>query len=133
MPTQTAEQIFFLNSTAAARAEARTLANINRRALTLFSDGYTVKPANFFGQIESGAFYVTTPKAEGDVNGDTQKTYKVTSREDKKTCTCECFRSRSTCKHFLAIANMVAEGEQADREWERAEEVRNFFDSRFDF
>lgn len=99
--------------------EARTLANIQRRAETLFSDGYTAEP------FAAGIYWVTSPK--GDL-------YAVTCDEVMGyKCDCECFKSRNTCKHLLAVAKDIRDGEEADRAYEAAEEVRNFFDGRYDF
>lgn len=99
--------------------EARTLANIQRRSETLWADGYTAEP------WVCGVYFVTSP--QGAV-------YQVTHDEVfGHKCNCECFKSRNTCKHLLAIAKDIHDSEQADKDYERYEECMNFFNGRYDF
>lgn len=57
----TAELTVLLNEHSAARLEARTQANISRRAVTLFEDGYKARC------VAPELFLVTSP--QGDVYG----------------------------------------------------------------
>lgn len=99
---------------------ARTLRNIARRAERLWDDGYTVKTsAEVWGEGHSfhqpGAYYVTSPALPGDVNGDTQNTYKVRcSPEAGDACTCPAFDKFGTCKHYQAVKALVDEGAEGD-------------------
>jgi hypothetical protein len=94
MPTLTTTEITeFLN----ADAEARTNANITRRALTLFESGYSAIQ-------DSPNFYTILTPAEGR--------YTVHINEDDPAndvfgnfCSCPCFDSRKTCKHLQAVVN----------------------------
>lgn len=88
---------------------ARTMANINRRSITLWEDGYYCKPA-----ANPGGFYVHTPAMPADVNGNTRKCYKVNSGAGRESCTCACFADLNECKHHLAVAALVREQYQAD-------------------
>lgn len=117
MPALTTNELTdLLNEEAVARAEARTLANISRRAQTLFTDGgYTAL------SLETGNYAVTSPK--GDV-------YAVFASDVPageifgSYCTCPCFVTRQTCKHLLGVellmqdeadaANLDAAADAAD-------------------
>ena len=104
----TTEMTDLLNEDAIARAEARTLANISRRAQTLFTDGgYR---AHFLGD---GHYCIFSPK------GDTYAVFvsDVPAGEIFGSyCTCPCFLSRQTCKHLQAVELSIAEGAEGDKE-----------------
>ncbi len=120
MPTMTNnEMTAFLASEAIARAEARTLANIARRASSLFSDGYTAQ------QTADGLFLVTSPAGDfysvrvsdlpaGELFG--------------SSCSCPCFESRKTCKHLQALVMAIEEGAEGDA---REEAILNNDDDRY--
>ncbi len=96
MPTLSRNELIdLLNEDAVARAEARTLANISRRAQTLFTDGgYT---ALFLG---NGNYAVTSPK------GDTYAVFASDAPAGEifgSYCTCPCFVTRQVCKHLLGV------------------------------
>ncbi len=107
MPTTmtNAEMTAFLNDDAAARAEARTLKNIARRASTLFEDGYTALP------LGHGRYVVTSPAKE-------MYSVFVSDTPDCEVfgsyCTCPCFIARKTCKHLQAVVNAIEEGAEGD-------------------
>lgn len=100
----------------------RTLANITRRAETLFADGYTAERSRV-----NGLFYVAGPQGqEYQVNLGTAI---------GNHCDCPAFAEYDTCKHYQAVDLMLkeaAQAEAADRGSEEAEEARNFFDSRYE-
>lgn len=107
MPTTmtNSELTAFLNDDAAVRAEERTLANIARRASTLFEDGYTALP------LKGGTYCIFSPK------GDTYAVF-VSDTPDCEVfgsyCSCPCFQSRKTCKHLQAVVNAIEEGAELD-------------------
>lgn len=81
---------------------SRTLANISRRAASLFADGYQVRAH------EGTSFYEVT-SLEG-------KRYSVWHGE--KTgyeCSCPCFADWNTCKHLEAIDLMKRDEADAAR------------------
>lgn len=69
---------------------AITLANIAKRALTLFDEGYTMQEDETF----DGFFTVSKPSGES---------YLVICDGIKESCSCQCFDKLQTCKHFLAV------------------------------
>lgn len=99
------EMTAFLNDDAAARAEARTLANIARRAATLFEDGYKAMP------LGRGSYCIFSP------NDDTYAVF-ISDTPDCEVfgsyCSCPCFQSRKTCKHLQAVVNAIEEGAELD-------------------
>ncbi len=101
------EMTAFLNDDAAARTEQRTLANIARRASTLFEDGYSALP------VGHGSYCIFSP------NGDTYAVF-VSDTPDCEVfgsyCSCPCFQSRKTCKHLQAVVNAIEEGAEGDAE-----------------
>jgi len=134
----TAELTALHTETIADMKRARTIANIERRALTLWADGYGVRTsAEVWGAghtlAQPGAYFVTAPAKRGDVNGDTKQTYKVRcSPEAGYSCTYPAFAEYDTCKHLIAVRNLIEEGEQADRDYLAYEEQMNFFNGRYD-
>lgn len=124
LPTTTDELNDLLTADAIARAEARTLANIARRAQTLFTDGgYIAFP------LLPNLFRVRSPKGD-------DYTVRVSETPDDELfgsyCSCPCFEKRRTCKHLQAVVLSIEEGAEEDAEWERCEEARNFFNGRYD-
>ena len=96
-------------------ATNRTLANISRRAATLFQNGYRAEATGFTGLYR--------------VHGPQGQTYMVTCDSVLGfDCDCECFKKLNTCKHLQAVDLAVREGAQADADFERAQEVKTFFD-----
>lgn len=87
-------------------AEARTLANILDRALRLSADGYTYKPASM-----SDMYLMIAPS---------RAIYVVDIQQ--QTCTCECFKARKVCKHYLHVEYDLIQCEELER---RAEEEAN--------
>jgi hypothetical protein len=85
-----------INQTTAEIIEARTLANISRRAVTLFEDGYTLR--DLTGQNKH--FLVGSPK--GDL-------YTVHAEAGEAPfqpcCSCPAFGKHETCKHLQAVEN----------------------------
>lgn len=93
-----------IQQTTAEIIKARTLANITRRAQTLFADGYTareVSPDNFFIVSPKGDEYVVTltDTPTDEVFGD--------------RCTCPAFGNYGECKHHLAVLAHKRDEEQA--------------------
>ncbi len=85
--------------TITAAKTARTLANISRRAATLFADGYKVR-----GYEGTGFYEVTSPA------GDRYKVWHgVKVGYD---CTCPAFTEYGTCKHLEAVDLMKQEAAQ---------------------
>ena len=102
------ELIDLLNEDSVARAEARTLANISRRAQTLFTDGgYSALP------LGAGRYCIFSPKGD---------TYAVLISDTPdceifgSSCSCPCFESRRTCKHLQAVLLSIEEGAELDKE-----------------
>ena len=99
----TAEVTNLLNEASAARIEARTLANISRRAVTLFESGYKAR------SMAPELFLVTLP--QGDL-------YRVRVSDDAASlgpcCSCPCFGSHQTCKHLQAVVAAIEEGAEGD-------------------
>ena len=87
---------------------ARTLANIARRAETLFADGYKATPSA--GSAHFQSYLVTTPAGEF---------YMVCLSDTPKCdvfgdyCTCPAFTKYHECKHHLAILWRCQEEAQA--------------------
>jgi len=106
MPALTNNELTtFLNEDAAARIEARTLANIARRAATLFQDGYKVAsyvPGLYLITSPEAAFY--TVRVSGTPGCEVFGSY----------CTCPCFGKHKTCKHLQAVVNAIEEGAEGD-------------------
>lgn len=105
------ELIDLLNEDAVARAEARTLANISRRAQTLFTDGgYSVRATGH------GGYCVFSPEG---------KTYAVCISDTPdhelfgSYCTCPCFETRQTCKHLQGVLLAIEEGAEGDMQCQR--------------
>ena len=71
---------------------ARTLANINHRAATLWADGYTATPC----EIWEDTFTVTTPSGDEYI-------VVIGCEGSKPRCTCESFRQYRVCKHLIAV------------------------------
>ncbi len=114
-----AELITFLNEDAEESANARTLANIARRAATLWANGYK------FSNVLH-LFFVLPPK------GGCYTVELPNPFADDPSCTCPCFAKRKTCKHLLAVQAMVWEQENAEEaallaEHEQAEACREFY------
>ena len=83
-----------------AAQESRTLANISRRAASLFADGYKVRA------YEGTSFHeVTSPK--GDRYGVWH------GLETGYCCSCPCFAEWNTCKHLEAVDLMLKDDAQA--------------------
>lgn len=109
MPSLTHNELIdLLNEDAAARAEARTQANISRRAQTLFTDGgYRVLATG------GGGYCVFSPEG---------KTYGVCISDTPahelfgSNCSCPCFEKHRTCKHLQAVVLSIEEGAEADTE-----------------
>lgn len=82
--------------------EAITLANIARRALTLFDEGYRLRqhPAPHFFTVYSptGAEYVVWTEGE--------------------RCSCPSFQKHKTCKHLLAVKNELRREEMQANEYD---------------
>ncbi len=78
----------------------RTLANIARRAQTLFADGYTVETCRV-----KGFFYVTGPQGQ-----EYQVNVGTALGDD---CDCPAFAEYGTCKHFQAVDLMLRDEAQA--------------------
>ena len=99
----TAEVTVLLNEASAACIEARTLANISRRAVTLFGDGYKAR------STAPELFLVTSP--QGDL-------YSVRVSDAPAPfgpcCSCPCFASHQTCKHLQAVVAAIEEGAEGD-------------------
>ena len=102
------ELIDLLNEDAVARAEARTLANIARRAQTLFTDGgYSARA------VGPGGYCIFSPEG---------KTYavRISDTPDHEIfgsyCSCPCFETRRTCKHLQAVLLSIEEGAEGDTE-----------------
>ena len=99
----TAEVTILLNEASAARVETRTLANISRRAVTLFESGYKVS------SMAPELFLVTSP--QGDL-------YRVRVSDDAApfgpSCSCPCFASHQTYKHLQAVVAAIEEGAEGD-------------------
>lgn len=77
--------------------EARLLANLNRRATHLFTDGYRAKP------VGDALVEIGSPSGE---------TYTV----DTQACTCSCpfYQKRQGkygCKHLLGLEKLLADQE----------------------
>lgn len=84
--------------------EARTLANISRRAARLWEDGYTAQ--EFF----PGNFWMHSPQ---------HQVYLVRVLPYAYDCTCPCFAKHDTCKHLEAVAAMMeARAQEAAQEAE---------------
>jgi len=102
----TTELTELLNDDAAARIEARTLANIARRARSLFSeDGYSALP------IGLNSYCVFTPE------GGTYAVFVSDTPEHElfgSHCSCPCFAARQTCKHLQAVVLSIEEGAEGD-------------------
>ena len=87
---------------------ARTLANIARRAQTLWDDGYTAKQTTATAHFRY--YQVWTPA---------QDLYLVCLSDDPKddvfgdSCTCPAWKKYGECKHHLAIQWQVGEAEEA--------------------
>ena len=109
MPALTTTELTdLLNEDSIARAEARTLANISRRAQTLFTDGgYSALP------LGGGRFCIFSPK------GDTYAVF-ISETPDCEvfgsSCSCPCFAARRTCKHLQAVVLSIEEGADLDAE-----------------
>ena len=94
---------------------ARLLANITRRAAILFEVGYTAKET--LTGLYVRAFQVTSPEG---------KTYRVKISKTPAEpgtffgsgCNCPCFEKETTCKHLLAIENMIAQEDAQISEYE---------------
>jgi len=69
---------------------AITLANIAKRALTLFDEGYRMIEDETF----DGFFTVTKPTGES---------YLVICDGIKESCSCEAYKQYRCCKHLLAV------------------------------
>lgn len=107
MPTLTTNELTdLLNDDAIARAEARTLTNIARRASTLFTDnGYSALP------VGSGSYCIFSPA------GETYAVYISDTPECEvfgSSCSCPCFAARHTCKHLQAVVLAIEEGAEGD-------------------
>lgn len=118
----TAELTALHTETLIEASRARTYANITRRAETLLTTGgYTAEAA------WPGFYHVFGPQG--------QHYSVITDTLMGANCDCPAFAEYGTCKHFQAIDLMLkeeAQGEAADREYEQAEEARNFFGSRYE-
>lgn len=99
----TAELTALLNEDSATRLEARTQANISRRAVTLFEDGYKARC------VAPELFLVTSP--QGDVCS-----VRVSDAPAPfgPSCSCPCFTSHQTCKHLQAVVAAIEEGAEGD-------------------
>ncbi len=85
-----------LNEDAAARATARTIKNIKRRAETLFTAGGYEMAAAW-----PGLYHVFGPQGQH---------YMVTSDSTShEHCTCKSFEKIETCKHLIAVKARLAE------------------------
>ena len=91
--------------TLAALRNEKTLANITRRALTLFSDGY--RRALLLGTETGGVFAVTAPEGH---------CYTVTANSGVLADSCDCpsFAKLGTCKHLQAVQIEIRYAEMAD-------------------
>ncbi len=98
----TAELTALLNEDAA-RLEARTQANISRRAETLWEDGYKVR------STAPGLFLVTSP--QGDFYS---VRVSVAAAPFGSYCSCPCFETRQKCQHLLAVIAAIEEGAACD-------------------
>ncbi len=90
-----------IQQTTAEIIKARTLANISRRAQTLFADGDTAKEVAAENFSPRGEESVVTPTdtPTDEVFGD--------------RCTCPAFESYGECKHHLGVLAHKRDEEQA--------------------
>ena len=103
---------------------ARLMANITRRASTLFSDGYTATLTMNGLYVKS--FQVTAPKG----NRYSVKLSKTNAEPgtlfgDK--CSCPCFAEHKTCKHLQALRLELEQEAAWDAQAEREDEAHTFF------
>ena len=91
--------------TLTAMRNEKTLANITRRALTLFSDGY--RRTLLLGTLAGGVFAVTAPEGHS---------YIVTAKSGVLTDSCDCpsFAKLATCKHLEAVQMLIDETAAVD-------------------
>ena len=120
----TAELTALNTETLEAIRTERTLTNIARRAENLIADGYRVNHNN--RPDAQGVNYVHGPKGQ---------LYRVNTwdgspefPEPEHGCDCPAFAKFGTCKHYLCVKMLIAEDAAADAAFERAQEVRSFFD-----
>lgn len=91
----TAELTALHNETIAEMGNARTLANITRRASSLFSDGYSA------AQEGAGSYTVFTPA--GDSYWVNVNDLNPADTVFGNFCTCPAFPKYGSCKHLEAI------------------------------
>ena len=99
---------------------ARTLANIARRAETLFEDGYTAD------RFAAGLYHVWGPQGQ---------IYMVTCDDVVgHDCTCPAFAKFGECKHHLALAAALREPQAAQYDAQEADRDAFRFDvSEYEF
>lgn len=120
----TAELNTILAENAQEARTARLMANITRRAATLFADGYTaIKNIN---GVYAQAYQVLSPEGKRySVKVSMTPAEPGSFYGDK--CTCPCFADHKTCKHLQAIRLDMEQDAALDAQAECEEEARTFF------